>query len=99
MGNQASAAMAVANAKSQLKGGMKDLNERISGQPKDEKDGLAGCANRKESQQRRKERQEDYKKRQTERAERKKALSEKWASHRQMNSAAQKKSWIPGGSK
>jgi len=99
MGNEASTAMAVANAKSQLNSGMKDLNKRISGQPKDEKDGLVGCANRKEAEKRRKERQEDFKKRQMERAERKKALSERWASHRQENSTVQKKSWIPTGSK
>ncbi len=94
MGNEASSAMAVANAKGTFNKTMTDINEQLTG-PKDTK----GPANKAEQAERRKEREAEYKEKQEARAERKAKLEQQWSSHRQQNSEpAKAKGFFSGAS-
>jgi hypothetical protein len=86
MGNEASAAMAVANAKSNINKQLDQINEKLATQPKSD-----GPKNKREHQQRRKEREEEYKDKQAERAARKQKLAEKWSTHHHENTALETK--------
>lgn len=83
MGNQASAALAVANAKSKMNSTMDEINKGLKTQPKSD-----GPKNRREHELRRKEREMEFREKQVARAERKSKLSEKWAAHHQENTEA-----------
>jgi hypothetical protein len=82
MGNNPSAALAAANAKSGLNNALKDVNKQLGldgGEEKDdEKRKAVGCANRAESELRRKERETEYRQKQLERQMRKEKLAAKW---------------------
>jgi uncharacterized protein YaiL (DUF2058 family) len=92
MGNEASSAMAVANAKGQFNKTMADVNEQLGvGNKKTE-----GPANKKERDERRKEHEADYKYKQEARAERKAKLEEQWSAHKQQNSEPAKKGFFGG---
>jgi hypothetical protein len=92
MGNEASTAVKVAQAKGQFNQTMKKINTSLDGTAKKDTDGLVGVKNRKEANTRRKERESDYKLKQKERTERKSKLSQQWSEHRTQNAEPQKKS-------
>jgi hypothetical protein len=98
MGNDASTAMAVVNAKKQFQSGMNEINDKVNGQPKSETDKL-GPANRKEQDTRRKEREDEYKDKQEARAIRKAKLEQQWSSHRQDNTVPVKKGFFGSAAK
>ena len=83
MGN-AESAVAGAAAKASFGNSMKDISQQLGldNKPKTEKE-LVGVKNKKEAKERRAAHEEEYKEKQAARAERKKALSEKWAKSRQ----------------
>lgn len=97
MGNEASAAMAVASAKGKFNNTMSQINESLEGQPKSEN---SGPASKKEMDERRTKRLEEYQAKQEASAERKSKLSQQWASHRQQNAdPAPKKSFFSASDK
>jgi hypothetical protein len=92
MGNEASTAVQMAQAKGQFNQTMKKINTSLEGTAKHDTDGLAGVKNRKEANKRRKDRESDYKLKQKERSERKSKLSQQWTEHKTQNAEPQKKS-------
>lgn len=82
MGNEASVALATAQAKGKFTQAMQQANTSLQTQPRDDK--LAGCASRKEADQRRKERELEFKVKQEARQHRKSLLADKWASNKQL---------------
>ena len=94
MGNEASTAMAIANAKSKMNNTFDQINDSLNKQPKKDLP-----KTQKEHNQRRKDRQADYKEKQAVRAERKSMIAEKWASHRQENTTAKSKKGFFSSSK
>lgn len=88
MGNNPSAALAAANAKSGLNNAFKDVNKQLGlegDEKEDQKKKAVGCANRAESDLRRKERETEYKQKQLERQLRKEKLAAKWSKTHQEN--------------
>ena len=88
MGNEASTTLATANAKNQFNNTMKEINQSLGGTAQKETDGLAGCASKRESAERRKEREKEYEVKKKERAERKKKLSQQWEANRKRRKAS-----------
>ena len=77
--------VAVAQAKSKMNSAMADINKSLEGTAKKDNPSVVGCANKRESDQRRKDREREYELKKKERAERKKMLSSQWQSHRKQN--------------
>ncbi len=94
MGNEASAAIAVASAKSQFDGVMKDVNTALSNVQKKEQP-----TTQKEMKVRQKERQAEYEKKKQERAEKKSSISKQWAENKRANTDGTEKKSLFGGSK
>eukprot|EP00527_Entomoneis_sp_CCMP2396_P009137 CAMPEP_0198137174 /NCGR_PEP_ID=MMETSP1443-20131203/710_1 /TAXON_ID=186043 /ORGANISM="Entomoneis sp., Strain CCMP2396" /LENGTH=88 /DNA_ID=CAMNT_0043798521 /DNA_START=74 /DNA_END=340 /DNA_ORIENTATION=+ len=84
--------VAMATAKSKMNSTLGDINKSLEGTSKKEDDGLAGCATKKESNQRRKDREREYELKKKERSQRKSKLSDQWKEHKQANKPEEKKS-------
>ena len=95
MGNDASTMVAVASAKSKMNSTLDSINKSLDGTAQKEETHLAGCATKRESDQRRKDREREYELKKQERAARKKALSSQWESNRKLNAdkPAKKSLW------
>ena len=90
MGNEASVALATAQAKGQFNKAMKQANDGLKSHAKDDNDGLVGAASKKDANQRRRDRQAEFRLKQAERDERKSKISEKWAAHKATKSPEKK---------
>lgn len=87
MGNEASAAIAMAGAKNHLDGVMKDVNEALSNvQKKDQP------VTKRDMKIRQKEREEEYNAKKKERAEKKMNISKQWEENKRANTGTEKKS-------
>ena len=94
MGNEASSAIAMASAKSQFNGVMKDVNDALANVQKKEQP-----TTQKEMKARQKERQAEYEKKKQERAEKKFSISKQWAENKKSNTEVGEKKSIFGGTK